>query len=178
MPEIQRANLAEVILRMKAFKLGEIEDFPFINPPVSASIRAGYDLLHELGSLNETHELTPLGRELARLPLDPTLGRMLLQARIEKALPEMLIIAAGLSIPDPRERPEEKRELANAAHKAFAAPESDFLTLLKIWNACPEPPANHATRCASSANPTSSPSPACRSGATSGTSSATASGMI
>ncbi len=139
MPEIQRANLAEVILRMKAFKLGEIEDFPFINPPVSAAIRAGYDLLHELGSLNETHELTPLGRELARLPLDPTLGRMLLQARIEKALPEMLVIAAGLSIPDPRERPEEKRELANAAHKAFAAPESDFLTLLKIWNASPEP---------------------------------------
>ncbi|HRH94502.1 MAG TPA: ATP-dependent RNA helicase HrpA, partial [Prosthecobacter sp.] len=139
MPEIQRANLAEVILRMKAFKLGEIEDFPFINPPVSASIRAGYDLLHELGSLSETHELTPLGRELARLPLDPTLGRMLLQARIEKALPEMLIIAAGLSIPDPRERPEEKRELASAAHKAFAAPESDFLTLLKIWNASPEP---------------------------------------
>jgi ATP-dependent helicase HrpA len=138
MPEIQRANLAEVILRMKAFKLGEIEDFPFINPPVSASIRAGYDLLHELGSLNETHELTPLGRELARLPLDPTFGRMLLQARIEKALPELLIIAAGLSIPDPRERPEEKRELANAAHKAFAAPESDFLTLLKIWNACPD----------------------------------------
>jgi len=137
MPEIQRANLAEVILRMKAFKLGEIEDFPFINPPVSAAIRAGYDLLHELGSLNETHELTPLGRELARLPLDPTLGRMLLQARTEKALPEMLIIAAGLSIPDPRERPEEKRELANAAHKAFAAPESDFLTLLKIWNAAP-----------------------------------------
>ena len=138
MPEIQRANLAEVILRMKAFKLGEIEDFPFINPPVSAAIRAGYDLLHELGSLSETHELTPLGRELARLPLDPTLGRMLLQARIEKALPELLIIAAGLSIPDPRERPEEKRELANAAHKAFAAPESDFITLLKIWNATPE----------------------------------------
>lgn len=137
MPEIQRANLAEVILRMKAFKLGEIEDFPFINPPVSAAIRAGYDLLHELGSLSETHELTPLGRELARLPLDPTLGRMLLQARTEKALPEMLIIAAGLSIPDPRERPEEKRELANAAHKAFAAPESDFLTLLKIWQATP-----------------------------------------
>jgi len=137
MPEIQRANLAEVILRMKAYKLGEIEDFPFINPPVSAAIRAGYDLLHELGSLNETHELTPLGRELACLPLDPTLGRMLLQARTEKALPEMLIIAAGLSIPDPRERPEEKRELANAAHKAFAAPESDFLTLLKIWQATP-----------------------------------------
>ncbi|MDB6137455.1 MAG: hrpB 1, partial [Verrucomicrobiaceae bacterium] len=116
MPEIQRANLAEVILRMKAYKLGEIETFPFINPPVSASIRAGYDLLHELGSLDETHELTPLGRELAKLPLDPTLGRMLLQAREEKALPEMLVIAAGLSIPDPRERPEEKKEMAAAAH--------------------------------------------------------------
>ncbi|MEZ5386867.1 MAG: ATP-dependent RNA helicase HrpA [Prosthecobacter sp.] len=141
-PEIQRANLAEVILRMKAFGLGEIETFPFINPPVSAAIRAGYELLHELGSLNDTHELTPLGRDLAKLPLDPTLGRMLLQARHEKALPEMLIIAAGLSVPDPRERPEEKRELANAAHKAFAAPDSDFLSLLKIWNASPEPTGN------------------------------------
>ena len=142
MPEIQRANLAEVILRMKAFKLGEIEDFPFINPPSSAAIRAGYDLLHELGSLNDTHELTPLGRELAKLPLDPTLGRMLMHARVEKVLPEMLIIASGLSIPDPRERPEEKKELANAAHKAFAAPDSDFLSLLKIWQAAPEGSAN------------------------------------
>ncbi|MFM2143253.1 MAG: ATP-dependent helicase HrpA, partial [Verrucomicrobiota bacterium] len=139
MPEIQRANLAEVILRMKAFKLGEIEAFPFINPPSSAAIRAGYDLLHELGSLNDTHELTPLGRELAKLPLDPTLGRMLLHARTEDVLPEMLVIASGLSIPDPRERPEEKKELANAAHKAFAAPDSDFLSLLKIWNAAPDP---------------------------------------
>ena len=138
MPEIQRANLAEVILRMKAFKLGEIETFPFLNPPASAAIRAGYDLLHELGSLSETHELTSLGRELAKLPLDPTLGRMLLQAREEKALPEMLIIAAGLSIPDPRERPEDKKEMAAAAHKAFAAPTSDFLSLLKIWQAVPE----------------------------------------
>ncbi|MFN7560168.1 MAG: ATP-dependent RNA helicase HrpA, partial [Prosthecobacter sp.] len=142
MPEIQRANLAEVILRMKAFKLGDIETFPFINPPSSAAIRAGYDLLHELGSLSDTHELTPLGRELAKLPLDPTLGRMLLHARVEKVLPEMLIIASGLSIPDPRERPEEKKELANAAHKAFAAPDSDFLSLLKIWNASPEPTGN------------------------------------
>jgi ATP-dependent helicase HrpA len=139
MPEIQRANLAEVILRMKAFKLGEIEAFPFINPPSSAAIRAGYELLHELGSLNDTHELTSLGHELAKLPLDPTLGRMLLHARTENVLPEMLVIASGLSIPDPRERPEEKKELANAAHKAFAAPDSDFLSLLKIWNAAPDP---------------------------------------
>ena len=138
-PEIQRSNLAEVILRMKAFRLGEIESFPFINPPVSASIRAGYDLLHELGALGETHEMTATGRELASLPLDPTLGRMLLQAREEGCLEDMLIIAAGLSIPDPRERPEDKREQAQAAHKHFASPESDFLSLLKIWQAAPEP---------------------------------------
>ncbi len=139
MPEIQRANLAEVILRMKAFKLGDIETFPFINPPTHAAIRSGYDLLRELGSLDDMHELTPLGQELAKLPLDPTLGRMLLQARREQVLPEMLIIAAGLSIPDPRERPEEKKEMAAAAHKAFAAPDSDFMSLWKIWQAAPDP---------------------------------------
>src|SRR5213075_3010541 len=94
-PEIQRANLAEVILRMKAFRLGDIETFPFVNPPHAASIKAGYQLLHELGALNDTNELTPLGHELARLPIDPTLGRMLLQAREENALPEVTIIAAG-----------------------------------------------------------------------------------
>ncbi|MCA1963456.1 MAG: ATP-dependent RNA helicase HrpA [Prosthecobacter sp.] len=138
-PEIQRSNLAEVILRMKAFKLGEIEDFPFLQPPSGSAIRAGYDLLHELGALSDTHEMTERGHELAALPLDPTLGRMLLQARQEGCLEDMLILAAGLSIPDPRERPEDKRELANAAHKKFASPESDFMTLLKIWNAAPEP---------------------------------------
>ena len=137
-PEIQRANLAEVILRMKAFRLGDIETFPFLNPPVSAAVRAGYQLLHELGALNDTNELTPLGRELARLPIDPTLGRMLLQARDEKALPEMLIIAAGLSVPDPRERPEDQKEAAAAAHRAFSDPDSDFLSLLNIWRAAPE----------------------------------------
>ena len=138
-PEIQRANLAEVILRMKAFHLGEIETFPFINPPAAAAVRAGYILLHELGALDDTNALTPLGHELARLPIDPTLGRMLLQARAEKALPELLIIAAGLSVPDPRERPEDQKEAAAAAHRAFADPDSDFLTLLNIWRASPEP---------------------------------------
>ena len=137
-PEIQRANLAEVILRMKAFRLGEIENFPFLNPPQAQAIRAGYILLHELGALDDVNELTPLGRELARLPVDPTLGRMLLQARQEGALPEILVIAAGLSVPDPRERPEEQKEAAAAAHKAFTAPESDFLTLLNIWQAAPD----------------------------------------
>jgi len=138
-PEIQRANLAEVILRMKAFRLGDIETFPFLNPPVAAAIRAGYTLLHELGALDDTNALTPLGHELARLPIDPTLGRMLLQARQEKVLPEMLIIAAGLSVPDPRERPEDAKEAAAAAHRAFADPDSDFLSLLNIWRASPEP---------------------------------------
>lgn len=136
-PEIQRANLAEVILRMKAFSLGEIETFPFLNPPQGAAIRAGYRLLHELGALDEGNALTSLGRELARLPVDPTLGRMLLQARREKVLPEMLVIAAGLSIPDPRERPEEQKTAAQAAHSQFAHPRSDFLSLLKIWQAGP-----------------------------------------
>jgi ATP-dependent helicase HrpA len=136
-PEIQRANLAEVILRMKAFRLGEIETFPFLNPPPASAMHAGYQLLYELGALDEEHRMTPLGQELARLPVDPTLGRMLLEARKEGALPEILVIAAGLSVPDPRERPDEEKEAAAAAHRAFADPESDFLTLLKIWRASP-----------------------------------------
>ncbi|MDD5350385.1 MAG: ATP-dependent RNA helicase HrpA, partial [Chthoniobacteraceae bacterium] len=140
-PEIQRANLAEVILRMKAFRLGDVETFPFLNPPPSLAIRGGYQLLQELGALMEAEgaawALTDLGRELARLPLDPTLGRMLLEARTEGSLDELLVIAAALSVPDPRERPEEAREAAAAAHKAFAHPESDFLTLLNLWNAAP-----------------------------------------
>lgn len=136
-PEIQRANLAEVILRMKAFRLGEIETFPFINPPHAAAISAGYTLLHELGAIDDTNSLTPLGRELASLPVDPTLGRMLLQARVEGVLPELIIIAAGLSIPDPRERPEEQKEAAATAHKNFADNDSDFLSLLHIWNDAP-----------------------------------------
>ncbi len=140
-PEIQRANLAEVILRMKAFRLGDVETFPFLNPPSAQAIRGGYQLLQELGALMEaegnTWALTDLGRELARLPLDPTLGRMLLEARTEGALDELLVIAAGLSVPDPRERPEEAKESAAAAHKTFTHPESDFLTLLNLWNAAP-----------------------------------------
>ncbi len=137
-PEIQRANLAEVILRMKAFRLGEIETFPFLNPPAAASIQGGYQLLEELGALNSAHELTQLGRDLARLPIDPTLGRMLLQAQHEHATRELLIIAAGLSIQDPRERPLDQKDAAATAHKRFADPRSDFLTLLNIWNAVHE----------------------------------------
>jgi ATP-dependent helicase HrpA len=158
-PEIQRANLADVILRMKAFGLGDIERFPFINMPAAKSIRAGYALLEELGALEtcragspdpaaptapdadrrgqETppynRQLTPIGRELARLPVDPTVGRMILQARAEKAVREVVIIAAGLSIQDPRERPLDKQQQADAAHRRFRHPDSDFLTLLNIW---------------------------------------------
>lgn len=138
-PEIQRSNLAEVILRMKAFQLGEIEDFPFLQPPSYSAIRAGYELLHELGALSETHELTQLGHSLAMLPLDPTLGRMLVQAKHEGCLDDMLVLASGLSIPDPRERPDDKRELAQEAHKKFVSQESDFMSLLRIWRAAPEP---------------------------------------
>ncbi len=151
-PEIQRANLAEVILRMKAFRLGEIETFPFLSPPLPTAIRAGYDLLHELGALDDAHGLTPLGRELARLPLDPTLGRMLLQAREEGAVEEVLVIAAGLSVPDPREWPDDAKDAAAAAHKQFAVAESDFLTLLKIWRAMPESGSGNALRKFAKAN--------------------------
>lgn len=133
-PEIQRANLAEVILRMKAFHLGAIETFPFFNPPTPAAIDTGYKLLQELGALDEARELTSTGEQLARLPIDPTLGRMLLQSQAEHATRELLIIAAGLSIQDPRERPMEHKDAAAAAHKRFNDPRSDFLTLLNIWN--------------------------------------------
>ena len=143
-PEIQRANLADVILRLKAFGLGDVERFPFIDRPADKSIRAGYALLEELGAMAppERREasapalpwvLTPIGAELARLPVDPSVGRMILQAREEKAVREVLVVAAGLSIQDPRERPLEKQAQADAAHRRFAHPDSDFLTLLNIW---------------------------------------------
>ncbi|RXK54712.1 ATP-dependent RNA helicase HrpA [Oleiharenicola lentus] len=134
-PEIQRSNLADVILRMKAFGLGDIEEFPFLNAPPAKGIRAGYALLHELGAIDEAGVLTDLGRELAHLPVDPTVGRMILQARTEKALREVLIIAAALSIQDPRERPMDAQQKADAAHRRFTQPDSDFLTLLSIWEA-------------------------------------------
>jgi ATP-dependent helicase HrpA len=146
-PEIQRSNLAEVILRMKAFHLGDIESFPFLNPPQPAAIKAGYQLLLELGALDEKQQLTPLGWDLARLPVDPAIGRMIIQSIKERpaastkpqssvdAFSEVLVICAGLSIQDPRERPMDQKEAAEQAHRRFVDPQSDFLTLLKIWNA-------------------------------------------
>ncbi len=142
-PEIQRANLADVILRLQAGGLGEVERFPFISPPAPKAIRAGYALLEELGAIEPPEagpeggrrRLTTLGRELARLPVDPTVARMILQARAEKAVREVLVIAAGLSIQDPRERPLAQRAAADAAHRRFAHPDSDFLGLLNLWAA-------------------------------------------
>jgi ATP-dependent helicase HrpA len=139
-PEIQRANLADVILRMKVSGLGDIKQFPFINAPPAKAIRAGYQLLEELGAIvagdgDAGYQLTSIGHELARLPVDPTVGRMILQAKTEKCLREVLVIAAGLSIQDPRERPLDKQAQADAAHRRFAHPDSDFLTLLNIWEA-------------------------------------------
>lgn len=134
-PEIQRANLADVILRLKAFGFGPVEAFPFLSPPAPKAVRAGYALLEELGALEGggAGELTAIGRDLARLPVDPTIGRMILQGQREKALREVLIIASGLSIQDPRERPMDRQQQADAAHRQFHHPDSDFLALLRIW---------------------------------------------
>ena len=134
-PEIQRCNLADVILRMKAFQLGEIETFPFLDPPSPGAIENAYGLLQELGALDDNRALTRLGAQLARLPVDPTVGRMILEASEEGALNEVLVIAAGLSIQDPRERPFELKDAAEAAHRRFQHPDSDFLTLLNMWAA-------------------------------------------
>jgi ATP-dependent helicase HrpA len=134
-PEIQRANLAEVILKMKAWRLGEMETFPFLNPPQPQAVQSGYQLLQELGALDSEKELTPLGRDLARLPVDPSIGRMILQSVEEGAREEVLIVAAGLSIQDPRERPADQQTAADQAHRQFLDPRSDFRTLLNIWNA-------------------------------------------
>lgn len=134
-PEILRSNLADVILRMKAFRIGEMENFPFLEPPNERAIRAGYTQLIELGALKEDNELTETGRRMARLPVDPAVARMILEAEKEGCLREILIIAAGLSIQDPRERPMEAVKEADAMHRGFSHAESDFLTLLNIWDA-------------------------------------------
>ena len=134
MPEIQRTNLAAVILQMKALRLGELEDFPLIDPPKPDAVRDGYRTLFELGAIDEQQELTEIGRRLSRLPVDPRIGRMILAAIEEGCLHEMLIIAAALEVQDPRERPLEKQEAADKAHAQFADEQSDFLSYLKIWD--------------------------------------------
>ncbi|MBL8397982.1 MAG: ATP-dependent RNA helicase HrpA [Candidatus Accumulibacter sp.] len=132
-PEILRASLAGVILRMKALRLGEIEQFPFLEPPPRKAISDGYQLLLELGAVTAEHALTPIGEQLARLPLDPRLGRMIVAARDEGCLHEIRIIVAALSVQDPRERPQERQGSADAAHRAFADDKSEFLSWVRLW---------------------------------------------
>jgi len=134
-PEILRSNLADVILRMIAFRIGDIRDFPFIEPPAERAIRSGFELLIQLGALDREHNLTPVGRKLAHLPVDPTVARMLIEANREGSIREVLVIASGLSIQDPRERPMDAAKEADQMHRRFRHEESDFLTLLNIWNA-------------------------------------------
>ena len=140
-PEILRSSLAGVILRMKALQLGDVADFPFLQPPLPKMVTDGYQLLGELGAVEEGRELTQLGRELAKLPLDPKIGRMILAARDEQALAEVLVIAAALSVPDPRERPAEKSgglHGADQAHARWKDEKSEFLSYLKLWHAADE----------------------------------------
>ncbi|WP_255631251.1 ATP-dependent RNA helicase HrpA [Caballeronia sp. dw_19] len=132
-PEILRSSLAAVILRMKSLHLTAIETFPFLEPPPGRAIADGYQLLNELGAVDDDNALTPLGRELARLPLDPRVGRMILAARDHQSLREVLIIASALSVQDPRDRPIEAQEQADLAHKKFADERSEFLQWTKIW---------------------------------------------
>ncbi|MCG2606912.1 MAG: ATP-dependent RNA helicase HrpA, partial [Achromobacter sp.] len=131
-PEIRRTNLAAVILQMAELRLGNIANFPFIDPPEGSLIRDGYRLLEELSAMHKD-QLTATGRQLARLPLDPRLGRMLIAAAEQSSLREVLIIVAAMAVQDPRDRPPEARQQADQAHQPFTDKESDFLFFLKLW---------------------------------------------
>jgi len=132
-PEILRSSLAAVILRMKSLHLTDVETFPFVEPPQGRAIADGYQLLQELGAVDDANELTGMGRKLAKLPLDPRVGRMILAAVDNVCLTEMLIIASALSVQDPRDRPMEYQQQADEKHKKFADEKSEFLSFLKIW---------------------------------------------
>lgn len=136
-PEIRRSALAGALLRMKDLGLPEMPEFPLPDPPSSKLVTEGYRTLREIGALDKARVLTPVGRKLARLPIDPRLARMLLEAQEERALPEMLVVVAGLSIMDPRERPSDAAQKADQAHAAWKDEDSDFLSLLSLWrDAC------------------------------------------
>ncbi|WP_347328795.1 ATP-dependent RNA helicase HrpA, partial [Ralstonia pseudosolanacearum] len=132
-PEILRSSLAAVILRMKALRLTDVEQFPFIEPPLGRAIADGYQLLQELGAVDDENALTPLGKQVARLPLDPRVARMILAGRDHQCLREMLIIASALSVQDPRDRPQELQQQADQAHRQFADEKSEFLGWVKLW---------------------------------------------
>lgn len=133
-PEIMRSNLAAVILRAILLHLGDIREFPFVQAPPPKAIADGYAILQELGSLTDAGELTEVGRALARLPVDPKLGRMLLAGSEKNALRELLIITSGLSVQDPRERPVDQQQAADEAHRKLADERSDFLSFVKVWD--------------------------------------------
>ena len=133
-PEILRSNLASVILQTKALRLGDVEKFPFVDPPRHAAIEDGFRTLFELGAIDDKRELTEIGRALSRLPVDPRIGRMILAADEEGVLRDVLPIAAALEIQDPRERPREKQETADLKHERFLDENSDFLSYLKLWD--------------------------------------------
>ncbi len=132
-PEILRSSLAGVILRMKSLNLGAVEDFPFLEPPPGKAIADGYALLGELGAVDDDNELTAIGRELAHLPLDPRVGRMILEARERQSLSEVLVIAAALSGQDVRDRPIDQQQAADARHKPFDDEKSEFMGTVKLW---------------------------------------------
>jgi ATP-dependent helicase HrpA len=133
-PEIQRTNLSAVILQLLVLDLGSIDEFPFLDPPRAEAIRDGYKTLFELGAVDENRQLTPIGRQLARLPTDPRIGRMIVEAGREQCLADMLVIAAALEVQDPRERPAERQQEADLAHAQWLDPDSDFLGWLKLWD--------------------------------------------
>ena len=132
-PEILRTNLASVLLQMAALELGDVERFPFLDPPDRRSIRDGVQLLQELGAFDQQGEITAVGRRLARLPVDPRLARMVVAADGEACVREVLVLAAALTIPDPRERPADREEAARQSHARFADDHSDFMSYLNLW---------------------------------------------
>jgi ATP-dependent helicase HrpA len=132
-PEILRSSLAAVILRMQSLKIGDVEDFSFLDAPSPRQIADGYQLLADLGAVDGERRLTPVGWQLAKFPIDPRIARMIVAAKQENCLNEMLVIAAALSIQDPRERPFERAQAADDAHRAFHDERSDFLSFLKLW---------------------------------------------
>ena len=135
-PEVQRADLSEVILRLLDLNLGLPEDFPFLDPPDKRQVADGWQLLRELTAVDDDGRLTEIGKQMARLPLDPRSSRIVLEAAREKCLREVIVLAAGLSIPDPREFPEGKEDAARNAQRPFADRQSDFLSLLNLYEAC------------------------------------------
>jgi ATP-dependent helicase HrpA len=132
--EIRRTNLAAVILQMLNLKLGDIARFPFIDPPDNRFINDGFKLLEELSAVTKRREMTSLGRKLAKLPVDPRIGRMIIEANQQGSLQEVLIIASALSVQDPKERPLNKQQAADLAHKEYQDESSDFISFVNLWN--------------------------------------------